>query len=313
VAEQSTSTELTIETARAKPLTGSLLGILIGLAVAIVIQQQGIWPLDRLTVFLLPAVTGLIGLLLTTLGRRAATGSLVVSLVLLLGLGIWGATALGTTDERGQINGGCTVEATSSIDSTTVTDTSRGDPFDIDPHGSLSWETTSPTVFEDYAWEIWVDIAGFQVVIDGDVEDNEGASTTHSGSVDNVSDEADARGIPIDQLRGVFKVGGFAATCDGFLFVSLASSGFLETMLAKSATIIGLLLLIILLLVAFTGRKRPVEVPVEPETVEAPEGSEVVEPPAGDAALGADGQIEDVATDPDLVPNHPEEDTTTET
>src|SRR5690554_1760156 len=81
----------------ARPLTGALLGIVLGLCIAVVIQQQGIWPLDRLTVFLLPAVIGLLGMLLTSVGRASAMTTMVVSLVILLGLGVWGGLALGTT------------------------------------------------------------------------------------------------------------------------------------------------------------------------------------------------------------------------
>ncbi len=73
--------------------------------------------------------------------------TMVVSLVILLGLGVWGGLALGTTGEMGQLNGGCSVNSTSSLDSTVVTDTSRSDPFEIDPEGSLTWMASSPTVF----------------------------------------------------------------------------------------------------------------------------------------------------------------------
>ena len=55
-----------------KPLSGALWGIVLGLAVAVILQQQGIWPLDKLTVFLLPGAIGLIGIsspALDVLGR----------------------------------------------------------------------------------------------------------------------------------------------------------------------------------------------------------------------------------------------------
>ncbi len=273
----------------ARPLTGALLGIVLGLCIAVVIQQQGIWPLDRLTVFLLPAVIGLFGLLLTSVGRASAMTTMVVSLVILLGLGVWGGLALGTTGEMGQLNGGCSVNSTSSLDSTVVTDTSRSDPFEIDPEGSLTWMASSPTVFRDYEWEIWVDIGGFPFIIDEDFEDNEGGTQSNSGSFANVSDQADVWGIPMDQLRGVFKVGGFAATCDGFAFVKLVSKGFLETLVAKIAAVVGVIALTLLLVTAFSGRKRLVEGPATTATTAstrtetATTMGDTVEPGDGDA------------------------------
>ena len=43
---QQGSTQVEVRVARGRPLTGAILGILIGLALAIVLQQQGVWPLD---------------------------------------------------------------------------------------------------------------------------------------------------------------------------------------------------------------------------------------------------------------------------
>ena len=56
--------------AKPRPLTGAILGVIIGLAVAVVLQQQGVWPLDKITVFLLPAAIGLIAIVVVRLGRR---------------------------------------------------------------------------------------------------------------------------------------------------------------------------------------------------------------------------------------------------
>ncbi len=133
-------------------------------------------------------------------------------------------------------------------------DTSKQDPFEIDPDGGLSWVATSPTVFDDYPWEIWVDVGGFPVTIDSEVsQDNDGGSQINDGDVPNVTEYAEARNIPIGQLRGVFEVGGFAASCDGLAFVKFTADP-LETILAKAAAALAAIALLMLLRAALAGR-----------------------------------------------------------
>ncbi len=238
-----------------KPLSGALWGIVLGLAVAIILQQQGVWPLDKITVFLLPGAIGLIGILITSVGRAGSTRALTVSLIITIPLAVYGATGFTTLNEVGQLNGGCEVQAQTSVpDTTFVTDTSKQDPFLIDPNGSLTWGATSPVVFMDYDWDLWVEIGGFQVPLDSGHEGNEGGSQVNGGNVPNVTQYADARGIDISQLRGVYKVGGQAAdTCAGFGFVELIADP-LETTIAKIALAVAILALIMLLIAAL--RKR---------------------------------------------------------
>jgi len=260
---QQGSTQVEVRIARGRPLTGTILGILIGLAVAILLQQQGVWPLDKITVFLLPAAIGVVGLVIMTVKRAGATGPLVISLIILIPMAAWGATGLTTINEVGVLNGGCQVQAQTSVpDTTNVTDTSKQDPFLIDPHGSLVWGATSPVAFDDYPWEIWVAIGGAQITLDSEEsENNDGGSQINGGDVPNVEAYAAERGIDISQLRGVYKVGGDAAnTCDGFGFVKLIADP-LETIIAKIAAAAAVLLTILLLIIAFTGRQRPVAVP----------------------------------------------------
>lgn len=240
---------------KAKPVLGGVLGIIAGLAIAVVLQQQGVWPLDRILVFLLTALIGGLGVLLGSIGRATSTGSLATMLVILGAMAVWGALGLAAAGERGQLNGGCTVSASSPIDSTVVTDTSRGNPFALDPDGGVSWTGTSPTVFQDFEWEVWVDFAGFPVVLESGFEENDDEDTTTSGSEPNVTAYGEAQGIPMDELRGVFIVGGFAASCDGFAFLELVSDGFLETTAAKIAAAVAVIALIALIAIAMGGRR----------------------------------------------------------
>ena len=151
---------------RARPWSGFFLGLLLGLAVAVLLQQAGVWPLDRLLLYGSAGVFALIGILMSGAGReRAGAFASVVPLVLAVALIGWGATGIAEVNETGQINGGCAVQAESSVDSTTVTDTSRQDPFQVDPEGSLSWSATSPAPITNHLWEIYVDIGGFPLVV----------------------------------------------------------------------------------------------------------------------------------------------------
>jgi len=238
-----------------RPLSGALLGLVMGLAIAVILQQLGIWPLDRMTVFLLPALVGLLGIFLTSVGRVGSTGTLVVALVITIPLAVWGALGLTELTEKGQLNGGCTVNATSDIDSTTVTDTSRGDPFNIDPEGGLNWVATSPSVFDDYEWDIWTEVGGVRITLASeDNQDNDRGSRDNRGDVSNVNEYGNSHGVPMDQISGVLIVGGEAAdTCDGFGFVSLETDPF-STLISQIALAIAILALITLLLVIFLGR-----------------------------------------------------------
>ncbi|HWB88106.1 MAG TPA: hypothetical protein VG872_02745 [Acidimicrobiia bacterium] len=238
-----------------RPFTGTLLGIFIGVAISVILARQGIWPMDQLTLFLVPAVTGLAGMTLLSLGREGGTAALVVSLVVLLPMAVWGALGLGELNEHGQLNGGCEVVAASDIDQTTVTDTSRRDPFEIDPEGGLDWAATSPTPFVDYEWEIHVVLGGIPVPLDSGTEPNDAGSLINGAEIPAIGVYAEERGLAVDLLTGVYEVGGFASSCDGFGFVKLVADGF-DTV-ALIALGVGLVLLIALIALTFTGRATP--------------------------------------------------------
>jgi hypothetical protein len=290
MAEEQTAPKHTkTKVARGRPLTGAILGILIGVAIAVLLQQQGVWPLDQITVFLFPAITGVIGLVITSVKRVGAPGPMIIAFIIIIPMAAWGAVGLGSINESGQLNGGCEVQAQTSVpDTTTVTDTSRQDPFLIDPQGSLQWAATSPVIFDDYPWKIWVEIGGAQITLDSEAsQDNDGGSQLNGGDVENVTAYAATRGIDISQIRGVYKVGGDAAgTCDGFGFVKIISEP-LETVIAKIAAGLAALLTIILLLIAFTGRTRSVEVPGDGGDAGSGTDSGATGGSAGAAAAGA--------------------------
>ncbi|HWL48629.1 MAG TPA: hypothetical protein VNT92_02035 [Acidimicrobiia bacterium] len=267
---------------QARPWSGFFLGLLLGLAVAVLLQQAGVWPLDRLLLFGSAGVFALIGILMSGAGReRVGAFSSMVPLVLAVALIGWGATGIGEINENGQINGGCTVQADSSVDSTTVTDTSRQDPFQVDPEGSLSWTAASPAPITNHLWEIYVDVGGFPVVIasNDEVEPNTDDDTENTGEVADVSayvaEVSDYTGLELD---GVFEVGGSiegeGGACDGFGFVELTADP-LTTLVSQIAAGVGLLALIGLLVLAFSRTREaavvPDQVPVDDEVALADE------------------------------------------
>lgn len=285
----------------ARPWSGFFLGLLLGLAVAAILQQAGIWPLDRLLLFGSAGLFALIGILLSGVGReRVGAFSSIVPLVLAVALIGWGATGLAEVNESGELNGGCTVEAASDADATVVTDTSRQDPFQVDPEGGLSWVATSPAPITNHFWEIYVDIGGFPVVVadNDEAEPNLDDDTENTGDVADISayiaQVSDVAGVELD---GVFEVGGDiegeGGACDGFGFVELTAEP-LTTLISQIAAGVGLLALIGLFVLAF-NRTREADVVPEQAFVEYddyPEGGQEPAMPGVDetaAAAGAGG------------------------
>jgi hypothetical protein len=268
-----------------------LLGLLLGLAVAVILQQAGVWPLDRLLVFGSTGLLGLIGILLAGWGReRVSAFSTILPLLLAVGMIAWGATGLTQLDETGELNGGCTVEAQSDVDTTVVTDTTRQNPFEVDPEGGLSWLATSPGPIMDHTWEIWVDVGGFAVVVADGGDPNTGGDPENQGEVADVSvyvEEVTA--VSGQQIRGVFEVGGdivgTGGACDGFAFVRLTADP-LSTLPSQIAAGLALIALIALVTIAMR-RTRMAEVVNEGEAIPPAAGTDS-EPIGGNAGGGTD-------------------------
>jgi hypothetical protein len=293
---------------RARPWTGFFLGLILGLAIAVILQQGGMWPLDRLLLFGSAGLFALLGILLGGAGReRVGSFTLIGPLVLAVALIGYGATGLGSINENGELNGGCAVEAASDVDNTVVTDTSRQDPFEVDPDGGLSWVATSPGAIIDHFWEIYVDVGGFAVT----VADNEAVEPNTARDLDNTGDVDDASGFIEEvsnyagvELAGAFEVGGNiegeGGACDGFGFVTLTAAP-LSTLISQIAAVIGLLSIIGLLVLVFNRTELVEAVVVTSE--ERVIGREM-EPTAGGpgtvgvagAATAADVEVEDRPT-----------------
>ncbi|HUG32078.1 MAG TPA: hypothetical protein VMM14_04230 [Acidimicrobiia bacterium] len=230
-----------------KPFAGTILGILIGASIAVILAREGIWPADQLTLFLLPALTGLIGMMLLSFGREGPYVTTIVSLMLLVPMLVWGALGVAKVDQRGQLNGGCTVSATSGADMTTVTDTSRADPFPIHADGGLAWTASSPGVFTGYDWSVDAVLGGIPVPVASDTEANENGDIENGAEVSDIGAYAASRDIDLDLYQGVYEVSGSAATCNGFGFVRVIAEGLdLVTIIAAvvlAASLLGMVAL----------------------------------------------------------------------
>jgi hypothetical protein len=165
---------------------------------------------------------------------------------------IWGALGFALINQNGEIEGGCRVFAASAVDETDVLDTSRAEPFVIDPDGGLMWEASSPEVFADYEWEIQVVLGGIPLTIESDTEANSAGDQDNDGASPDVRAYAAERGIDIDTYVGVYQVAGSAATCDGFGFVEILGEG-LDT-ISLVAIILLITFLVILIVLMFVGR-----------------------------------------------------------
>lgn len=240
----------------ARPWYGLILGMILGLMIAILLQQEGIWPLDQMMVFGLVGLFGLLGSWLGRLGREAASGfSMIATLVLALALVVVGALGAAAAGEKGKLEGPCTVAAQSAADSTTVVDTSKSDPFDIDPDGPLSWQAASDPAITDHTWEISVEFAGFDIPMENGGDPNTAESEGNSDTIQDLTAYIqEVTSVSGQEVRGVFKVGGYIAQeegnldiCHGFAFVRLTSDGPLESLVAKIAAALALLTIVLLL------------------------------------------------------------------
>jgi hypothetical protein len=263
-----------VKVAKARPITGLILGLIAGLALAVILQQAGVWPLDKLTVYLLPGLVALIFILIARAGRDSSPVALTVALILLVAPIAYGLTGIGEIDESGVLNGGCTVEAATDVDTTVVTETSRTDPFVVEPEGPLAWLATSPGPITDHVWEIYVVIGGFEWTIADGGDANADMEVGAEGEVSSVEGFVeDLTGQTGQQIRGVYEAGGFiegtGGACDGFGFVKI-DGGWFPTIISWVALVIFVLAVVLFFLVALTGRERPVETESDVVIVEDP-------------------------------------------
>ena len=128
---------------------------------------------------------------------------------------------------------------------------------DVLTDACMAWPLLMPKglmVFDDYMWEIWVEVGGIAVPIAGETnQNNDGGSQMNEGNVSNVTEFARSEGININEIRGVFTVGGFAATCEGLAYLELVSDPF-ETLVSQIAAAIIIVIIIFIIVIMILSR-----------------------------------------------------------
>ena len=249
-----------------KPLSGAILGALAGLFIAIVVQQAGAWPLDRMLVFGAMGLMAALGFLITK-GLQGATAMKVVALLVIVGLVGFAGLGAAEAGESGYIEGGCTAAAVSDLDSIqSPAGTSKSDPFDVDPEGMLAWSATSPNPITDHTWQITVDVAGFPYVAANGGDPNEGESQQEVGERDLAADAEEIAGIlGTTNIGGIYEVSGYiegdGGRCEGLGFVRIGEGGWLQGPIALGATAVSAIFIIILVLVGRSIVPMPTGVP----------------------------------------------------
>jgi len=151
------------------------------------------------------------------------------------------------------LEGGCTVSATSDLDSTNMTDATRSDPFDIDAEGSISWNATSPVAIMNHNWVINVDIGGFAVPVakGGDPNTAGTLSSVDAKSIPELVQRAKDQGTTgadlLLGLRGIYRVVGNitgTSSCFGDAYVNIKGNPLGETpgQAAAGLAVLGLIL-----------------------------------------------------------------------
>lgn len=148
------------------------------------------------------------------------------------------------------LKGGCTVDATSDLDQTTMTDATRDNPFEVDPEGSISWVANSPGPIMDHTWVINVDVGGFGVPVARGGDPNTAGTQTSEGerSIPELVEDAEASGVPnaqlLGSLRGIYRVFGSiegTASCSGDGYVLIVGNPLTELVgqIAAALALVG--------------------------------------------------------------------------
>lgn len=162
---------------------------------------------------------------------------------------------IGSAAVAQSLDGGCTVSATSDLDSTTMVDATRADPFDIDPEGTIAWNARSPEAIMNHTWVINVDIGGFGVPVAKGGDPNTAGTLDSVGerSIPELIERAKAAGVPnanmLAELRGIYRVFGEitgSSGCAGDAYVNIVGNPLqaLVGQIAAAVAALGLILTI---------------------------------------------------------------------
>lgn len=204
--------------AKARPLLGAFLGLLLGLTAVALLSQTGVLPPDRLWLFGIVGVAIMIVTGLTTQRASLAKKRFVTTMILggiLVGVALSG---IPETVNGGTISDGCTLEAQSSVDEATPQDTSAFDPIEVQANDTVTWTASSEEVVSNGERALGVMIGGFLIPVWSATLENSEGRTEFAGDINvaqGLLDMKDATGL---DLRGAFHFSGYldgeAADCE---------------------------------------------------------------------------------------------------
>ncbi|MDE0572903.1 hypothetical protein ON058_05685 [Demequina sp. B12] len=152
---------------RPMPITGALLGLVIGLLTAALLSVLGVVPLDRLPLLSLIAVGLVVGTLALTQRVSAARGR--VTTVSVIAVLFAGAALTGIPEyvSHGSLTPGCTLQASSSLEPDPVTPegTSATDPFDMTLTDTVEWVAATSDDADGGSPELALMVAGVPVPV----------------------------------------------------------------------------------------------------------------------------------------------------
>jgi len=197
-----------------KPVLGAAVGAALGFIVALVLQQGGVVPPTRLVLFALVGTLASAGsLLLTVAFRRVAP--LVVQAVCLATV-VFALTGIPAMRDHGGLTGPCEAAATSSVPDTAIAaDTSVGDPFDLDPDGTLDYRVSVPGGLSNWRYSASIDVGGIPIVLWNDSFPDETFGPVYEGTEDIGEDLATLEDITGLRITGVYHVTGWVAGDEG--------------------------------------------------------------------------------------------------
>ena len=119
----------------------------------------------------------------------------------------------------------------SQLDSTTVAGATQGDPFLVDPGGSVSWEARTTSPITDHSWQVGPVIAGLDITLFSGGDPNAAETLESDGRVDVAQRieeiQTESVGWITDSLVGILQVWGKIdgdGSCEGRAWVKIEGS-----------------------------------------------------------------------------------------
>ncbi|WP_156163597.1 hypothetical protein [Demequina subtropica] len=238
-------------TPRPRPLTGMVLGLLLGLVVVGLLWQLAVIDPGRTVLFGLVAIAMILVTLLLTREAAAARGRVTTVAVLAGLLGGVALTGIPELVSAGSISDGCTLEAT--VDGTTYAPASTAalTPLDVPADAVVEWTATSATPVSVEQRVAGVMIGGFAIPIrtvtsQGAVEGQEiSGQVDVAAGVDWIADRTWLEPTGVYHAYGEMSGGSVTCLVEGYVAVAPAGAFATNTLVILWAALAVLVVLIV--------------------------------------------------------------------